>query len=106
MLSFKLLGGKHDQGDGKIYSRGDIVQSEKELDVQFGSRKFMRLDNLVEVATPPLPESQPAQEDLGFPELAGMTIPELRRFAEDEEIDLGRATRRDTILSIIRKVTA
>jgi hypothetical protein len=100
MLSFKLLGGKHDQGDGKIYSRGDIVQSEKELDVQFGSQKFMRLGNLVEVPTP-TPDSQPAQDDL-----EDMTISELRRFAEDAEIDLGRAARRETILSVIRRATA
>lgn len=42
MMRFKVLGGKADIGDGKIYSKGEIVESDKELDNLF-KNKFQRI---------------------------------------------------------------
>ena len=95
MYAFKLLGGLHDQGDGKIYTRGDTVRSEKELDRLMGSRKFLRMEtNTVVVDSP-----KPVAED----EFSGMTVAELKKFAEEEEIDLEGATKKEDLLVAIRK---
>jgi len=45
----------------------------------------------------------PAEEIFVGDGLDGMTISELRKFAEEEEIDLGSAVRKDEILKEIRK---
>jgi len=68
---------------------GDIVETDVDLCERFnipdGPRKFDRL--------PDAPVNQVA--------LDTMTVPELRKHAEGEEIDLGTATRRDEILNTI-----
>jgi hypothetical protein len=100
MYTFKILGGSLNIGDGKIYQRGDVVQSEKELDKRFGARKFQRLD------VPPGFQATavaPAEKE---DEFSGMTLAELKKFAEDEEIDLGSATRKEDVLAAIHKAVA
>ena len=99
MLTFKVLSGNFNQGDGKIYNRGDLVKTEQELDKRFGPRKFQRLE--VPEGYVPAPETSILQD-----EFTGMTVAELRQFAEDEEIDLGHAVRKETLLSVIRKAVA
>jgi hypothetical protein len=96
MLAFKILGGSLDVGDGKIYNRGEVVHSEKELDKQFGTRKFQRLDGVATAESTAVVESD-------FSDLEGMSLAELRKFAEDEEIDLEGATRKEATLAVIRK---
>jgi hypothetical protein len=98
MYSFKMLGGTLDLGTGKTYKRGDVVHSEKELDKQFGPRKFQRLDT----ASHFTPVEEEVVED-NYSDLKKMTLAELRKFAEDEEIDLDSATRKDEVLAAIRK---
>lgn len=100
MFTFKLLGGTFDQGDKmpdgkpKLYSRGDTVQSEKELDKIHGPHKFQRID--------PGETTVVAVEDT----FSAMTKDELLKFAEEEEIDLGGAKRKDDILAAIRSVVS
>jgi len=96
MYAFKILGGSLDVGDGKVYQKGDVVRSEQELDKQFGPRKFQRLDGVA-------PEATTAVVEDDFSDLENMSLAELRKFAEDEEIDLEGATRKEATLAIIRK---
>lgn len=87
-----------DLGTGKTYKRGDVVHSEKELDKQFGPRKFQRLDT----ATHFTPVEEEIVED-NFSDLKKMSLAELKKFAEDEEIDLDSATRKSDVLAAICK---
>lgn len=101
MYRFELLGGTHTQGDGVIYKRGDTVASELELDVLHGSNKFRRLSEDTRPSSPPpatVPEEADAA-DLSF--LDGMSLKELREYAEQEEIDLGDAKRKQDVLKVI-----
>ena len=41
-MRFRVLGGQHVDKDGKLYKRGDIVESYEDLDEKF-ERKFERL---------------------------------------------------------------
>jgi hypothetical protein len=93
MHTFKVLAGNIVVGDGKTYNRGDLIQSEKELDKQFGPKKFLRLEGLTQVV-----ETPDAFE--------GMTVSELKKFAKEEEIDLGGAGNKEDILSVLRKATS
>jgi hypothetical protein len=100
MYTFKLIAGMHDQGDGRVYKRGDVITSEKELDRIHGANRFLRL---ADSSVPVLP-SAPSQEV--DDEFSGMTVAELKKFAEEEEIDLEGATRKEEILSAIRKAVS
>lgn len=101
MYTFKLIAGMHDQGDGRVYKRGDTVFSEKELDRLQGSNRFLRLaDTNAPVVAPPVPVRE--VED----EFGGMTVAELKKFAEEEEIDLDGATKKEIILAVIRKAVS
>lgn len=105
MLAFKVLRGSHSEGRGssrKLYSRGDVIQTERELDKQFGREKFERL----ETTTVAVKESPaPAKDDEDEFGLNRMTKKELLEFARSEEIDIpADAMRKDEILNCIKAV--
>lgn len=95
-MKFRLTHGMHDQGDGRVYKRGDVVVSDQELDKRFGYNRFQRLDDQAALAPPPANESV---DDV----FSDMTVAELKKFAEEEEIDLDGATKKDVILAVIRR---
>ena len=90
---YELIGGLHDQGDGKVYRRGDHLESGLELD-KLHPGKFRRMGAGGVAAAEP--EKKPADS------LDGMTVAQLREFAEGEEIDLGSATKKSEIVKTIR----
>lgn len=89
-MKFKVLHGLHYEGknsDGKAkcYKRGDVVDSASDLDKKFnspGSIKFERVPDstAVTVAEPELAE-----------QLEKMTVPQLREFAAEHEIEIDSA---------------
>ena len=94
MHTFKLLGGTFTPAKGTIYKRGDVFESEKELD-KIHTNKFQRMEKVV--------VEVPVKDDTD--EFSGMTVAELKKFAEGEEIELGSATRKESILKVIRDAT-
>lgn len=100
---FKLLNGLHDQGDGKVYRRGDVVNSKQDLEKRFGPAKFQRVADPAQVKEEePVASAPVSVQD----EFSDMTVAELKQFAASEEIDLGSASRKDEILAVIREVVA
>jgi hypothetical protein len=96
---FKLLGGSHDQGDGRVYSQGDEFESAVELDVLHGANKFQRLSGSFGQATLIESESVLPTERSG---LDGMTLTELKVVADQEEIDLGDAKTKRDVLRVVK----
>lgn len=107
---FKILMGIHGEG-GKIYAckkaqkdiasdahAGDIIHTDSNLEEKFNSRgatKFIPYDGENFAADRVEPD---AQGDIDF---ESFTVAELKKFAEDNEIDLGPATSKADILSIV-----
>ena len=113
MLKFHLRGGKHQCKDSKgrlvTYNRGDLVETEDELDKMFGG-KFVRLnEQLIPVQLPinkPKKEKPEEQVDIGPQSpsdpygLKKMTKPQLIEFAEGEEIELTSTKKSDILAEI------
>lgn len=98
-MKFRLMHGIHDQGDGRLYKRGDVVVSDQELDKRFGYNRFQRLDDQAAVSS--APSNEPVDDVF-----SDMTVAELKKFAEEEEIDLDGATKKDVILAVIRRAVS
>lgn len=98
MMYFKLLSGVHSHGD-KVYNPGDIIESGTDLEKRFnvpGSLRFQRIRE----------EDLPRQEDhpsgnQGKTALETLTVNQLRKLAEEYEIDLADATKKDDIIGIL-----
>lgn len=124
MGMFKLLRGQHVSGRGATrvkYAKGDLIQSNLELDKIFGTKKFERLHSVKVPAkvgkVAPIPEEeivedepveeevhaeQPTQTTVEDPYgLKTMTKAELVDFAEGEEIEVSPAARKDQIYKVI-----
>lgn len=91
-MKYQVLAGQHREG-GKTYNKGDVVDSKTNLlrlNADGLDPKFRRVeeDGNVAVANDGLDE---------------MTVDDLKAFAAEEEIDLGKATRKEDIVSAIRK---
>lgn len=107
-----------------VYVKGDVFDSYIELDKEFNTDpakpKFTRVDpkkkklhyNGVKGYEPPVPVVQTTPEDTGEKNGEGegddnsstyssMTIEELRKFAESEGINLGKAKTKTEIISVI-----
>jgi len=112
MTHYRVLAGKHHVGSGadrKVFKAGDIVVTNNDL-LQFnqpGAAKFELVDSVGR------PKSQKPIEKRVQPKavtpdiplgdgLEDMTVNELRAMAEEEEIDLGSASRKDEIIKAIR----
>lgn len=107
LRNYRLKVGMHQQTDPndpkkKInYDAQDpklcIVPSTIDLEKELGRDKFELVDDVV--AARALSPSLPAgKKDV----MDDMTIPELRRLAEDEEVDLTGLTRKEEIIAKIR----
>lgn len=94
---FQLMSGGHVQ-DGKFYRHddphGNLVESDRPLDKLFVN-KFRRVSKQ---------EAALIRDGLAEDaKLGGMTVAELKAYAEAEEIDLGDATKKEDLLRTIRE---
>jgi hypothetical protein len=113
--------------ESKVYQRGDIIETEDDLLKYNGGpmdpKKFElvldeltdlksmlsareKLEQRIKVAQAAEEGFRTSQTDAAkYPAndtLESMSVAELRKYAEEEEIDLGAATKKDQILNIIR----
>lgn len=93
LMKFRLKRGKHRQG-GITYERGAIVESHIDLVKRMGGEKFEKLDGSIVLDKPEVVEVDDGLE--------AMTVPELRKWAAEEEIDLTGLNRKEEILTKIR----
>lgn len=103
---YRLRGGMHCEetdanGTQVTYSKGQkFISKHDDLVERFGRDKFEDLgpaDADTVVATSQ--EEEPADNGIDFDQ---MTVAELRNYAEDNEIDLEGATRKDDIILAIK----
>ena len=113
---FKLLMGGHEHGrtddgtpNGNLvkapagkavrYKRGDIIETDIDLAKRLGESKFQRLrpDELGE---------EPQEDEVVQDTFSSMSVKEIRKFADDEELDLGDAKSRPEVLAAVRKAVA
>lgn len=107
-MKFKLLVGVHEDKNGRYDARDskrNIVESDHDLVKIFGAEKFRRLGKFVEVD--PEDESKVINEDIEVNDsFEDMSIAQLRKFAKDEEIELGEAKSKEEIITVLRNATA
>ena len=106
-MKFKVLRGMHAEG-GRTYEVGSIVDSASDLctlNYVSSAPRFQRVESDPEEVSAAalkgydtINEMQPAKKDA----LDGMTVEELRKFAEESEVDLGKAKTREQILAVLR----
>lgn len=96
MARYKLLIGRHVVKGHKAFVAtepgNNVVESDVDLVKKFGADKFQRLEDVPQ-------NLLPNGENDGLDE---MTVAKLRQFASDQQIDLGNATKKDEIISILR----
>ena len=89
--TYRLLRGMHVDEKGGIHKVGALIKTDMQLDRLLGRDKFQRV-----AMSPKEAAADPFDE---------MTLPQLRAYAEDEEIELGGARTRADVLAILRNVT-
>ncbi len=99
MAKYKLLTGMHNE-KGVTYIAGaegqDIIETDKDLTkITNGVHPRFQLISDLEGAEQRVPA------DVFRAEMRSKTVAELRKFADEEEIDLGEATRKEEIFNII-----
>lgn len=115
MAFFRVLGGEHTEsekdetGKLKVYKRGEIVETDKDLVKLFGDKFYKLSDG--EVSAERSGVAQAARdgasglaatavvEDDG---LEGMKVDALRKMAEEMEIELDPGMKKDEIIRVIR----
>lgn len=126
LAKYELLVGQHEQG-GVVYDvrSNKFIETEHDLVAAFGPLKFRKVEGWVPPqekapvpghvahsapAADPPEDNEPEQteendeetgEEAGD-ELGKLTVAELRKFADDNEIDLTGCTKKDEILNTIR----
>ncbi len=96
MFRFRMVAGKSHvqrdkEGNRQVFKAGDVVESESRLDLKFGADKFVPMSS--EFSRPEhrpnvvAPTQTPPARDQG-PNFDAMNEETLRKFAEDEEIDI------------------
>ncbi len=104
---FQLLDGRHAEGSTtddlgrkvqKIYRKGDIVDTDKNLAKQFNSPGCIKFRKLADGEQVVETEAGSTLAD----EYSKMTVADLKALASEEGIDLGNATKKDDIANIIR----
>lgn len=106
--SFKILAGQH-VADGKVYHKGEVVESTVDLEKTQGANKYKRVSGTpaTEPETPAEPSTEtPVTEPSGMDSadtLDAMTVADLKELAADEEIDLGGAHLKADIIAAIQK---
>lgn len=110
MPLFRVLRGRYVEGkttDGKqrIYVQGDIIDSKSDL-MRFnspGAIKFEKIESgRLPENTPTLDSSTTAVIKKENDGLEAMSIAELRKMAEEEEIDIKAAKTKDQLVAAIR----
>ena len=106
-MRYRVVRGKAKEG-GKLYGRGceagDIIETTKDLCAMFnspGSIKFEPLEG-GSVLGNPTSVKEPEVDD----EFSTATVEELRKIAQDLDVDLRGATKKVDIIAILRKATA
>ena len=102
MAKFRVLHGLHSEG-GRVYDAGSVVDSKSNL-LRFnqpGAVKFQALPDSTLLDSTPVSEPDTEPTDL----LENMTVADLRKLAEEEEINLDGTTRKDQIVAAIRAAT-
>jgi hypothetical protein len=113
-MKFRLMQGKHAHGskiDGSlvVYRQGDIIESDVDLEKKL-KNKFQRvIDDAMPTVRKPMVKTEdepqlPKEEGESDPgdTLEAMTVSQLKKFAAEEEIDLGTATKKSEIVNTIR----
>lgn len=100
---YKLLGGMHSEtmenGTSVIVRKGETFTSQHDdLHLKFGRDKFYLIGESA-VVEQEQEEEEPSQNTIDF---NSMTVAELRTYAEDNEIDLEGATKKDDIILAIK----
>lgn len=121
-MRFQLLAGLHTEPDpsnppyGELtYKAGDVFESNTDLCQRFnrdGSTKFQRLSDAPskpQAAVPvpssnskPIPVPEPTPPSKLKVNLDVMTLEQLQKFAEDEEIDIKGAKKREEVLRAVK----
>ena len=96
-MKFKLLRGIHNE-DGRTYYPEAVVDSMSDLTTLNVVKGAPRFEQVLEEEAAPVAVAEPPKAD----SLDGMTVEELRKFAEETEVDLGKARTKDQILSVLR----
>lgn len=96
-MKFKLLVGWHSgvgpSGPNHVYKStepgNNVVESDIDLVAHCGAEKFAKID-----------QDYPSETN---DSLETLTVPELKKFAQNENIDLGNASKKDEIIRAIRE---
>ena len=110
MTLFRVLHGRHVEGktpDGKqrTYVQGDIVDSQSDLTCfnSPGAIKFEKIESgRMPENTPALAGSPATVAEKENDGLEAMSLAELRKMAEEEEIDVKTAKTKDQVIATIR----
>lgn len=119
MPTYEVLAGRHSEGRGrtrKIYKKGDLVTTHVDMEARFNRPGFPPKYRRVEGVLPsqklgglpktgdsyPVPQNLPPAQTHGMDTLEGLTVEELRKYAAEEEIDLGPAKTKAQILEAIK----
>jgi hypothetical protein len=125
-MKFKVLDGKFTQlitsegeegqpiTSSEVYAKGSIVMSDIDLVKRYnrpGCRKFQRVHDSTKVRQIDPTSPQEREEELRPtpPEdiqdaYTGLTVADLREIADEGNIDLGSARKKDAILAILRSL--
>lgn len=102
--TYKLLRGRHVEGRGddrKTYKRSDRITTDKDL-LKFNKPGIAPKFELLSIGREDAEETGEAAPSLANDALEDLTVAQLRHIAEEEEIDLGGAARKDEIIARIR----
>lgn len=105
-MKFRMIRGRHSDTTGR-YIKGDVIESDIDLAAKFnspGSIKFVKVSDDTPATDPSakksdLPDVDSEDEGEIPAQYSNYTVAELRTIAEDEEIDLGGATKKSEIVA-------
>ena len=100
-MKFRLRISQHIQTDPHtkkqtVYKAGDVFDCDEDLVAKFGSEKFQRID-----FKEPAPQAVAPTSKSDVPDFHLMTVDQLKKYAEAEEIDLGKAVTKDAIIKVL-----
>jgi hypothetical protein len=102
MAKYRIVQGSHVDENGTYSARDkkkNIITTNIDLESRFGREKFVRIEDREVIVD----EDEDEDDADG---LNSMTLAGLRKFAEEEEIDLGDANSKKKIIAAIRNAVA
>lgn len=106
MAEFRIRAGAHQGEKGKIYTQGDVIETDRDLVALFGADKFdlvsgkPKTENVSrQVQTPTVRDTPPTTT---LPDFDTMTVAQLEAFAEENEIDLTGAKTKAEKVAILK----